>query len=266
MDLELAGRRCVVVGGSRGLGLAVAIALVAEGAQLAVMARGYNGLVAAAEEIEAESGQSPAIVPVDTSDSTTVRAGIDAAAGALGGLDVLVNCAAAPATSTSPPTAARVVVDELRGDFDVKVLGYLRTAQAAVGHMIAGGGGRIVNIAGTAARVTGSTSASARNAAVAALTKNLADEWGEHGISAVTVHPARTLTEGSAAVAEETAARTGISRPEAGRRLFGRNLLGRVLTAADVAAAIVMLASPRCWAVNGESIALDGGTPLAIRF
>src|SRR5690242_9423177 len=72
----------------------------------------------------------------------------------------------------------------------VKVMGYLRCIREAVPHLIARGGGRIVNISGLAARSTGSTVGSIRNVAVAAMTKNLADELGRHGISVVVVHPA----------------------------------------------------------------------------
>ena len=75
------------------------------------------------------------------------------------------------------------------------MLGYLRTARAAAPYMIGRGWGRIINISGLAARGVSAASGSIRNAAVAALTKTLADELGPHGINVTAVHPGWTVTE-----------------------------------------------------------------------
>src|SRR6185312_10888528 len=107
----------------------------------------------------------------------------------LGGVDILVNAAATPATG------APFTDDDLEGEINVKVRGYLRCARAVAPVMAATGWGRIVNVSGLAARHTGSVVGSVRNVAVAALTKNLADELGPAGINVTVVHPGSTVTE-----------------------------------------------------------------------
>jgi NAD(P)-dependent dehydrogenase (short-subunit alcohol dehydrogenase family) len=100
-----------------------------------------------------------------------------------------------------------------------------------------------------------------RNVAVAAATKNLADELGHHGINVTAVHPGVTVTEKTPAILAERAARTGITPEEAERRLAASVSIGRLVTAEEVAAVVAFLASPRSVAVNGDAIAVGGGTP-----
>ena len=98
------------------------------------------------------------------------------AVAALGGLDILVNAAGKPGGQAAPPKLAEITDALFWDDVNVKVMGYLRVAREAAPHMAANRWGRIINISGLAARSTGSTIGSMRNVAVAALTKNLADE------------------------------------------------------------------------------------------
>ena len=107
----------------------------------------------------------------------------------LGGVDILVNAAATPATG------APFTDDDLEAEINVKVRGYLRCARAVAPLMVESGWGRIVNIAGLAARQTGNIVGTVRNVAVAAMTKNLADELGPRGVNVTVVHPGMTRTE-----------------------------------------------------------------------
>src|SRR5258708_19278533 len=113
---------------------------------------------------------------------------------ALGGIDILVNAAAQPGGEA--PRAKLAEIDDAIAwpDLNVKVIGYLRCIREVAPHMAAKGGGRIVNISGLAARSTGSTVGSIRNVAVAALTKNVADELAAQHITAVVGHPTTTPT------------------------------------------------------------------------
>ena len=249
MDLGLEGRRALVTGGSRGIGKAIARQLALEGAHVAIAARDGARLAAAAAELSAEAGRPVVGVAVDTGEAAAVTAMAGAVLEALGGVDILVNAAARPAGQTPAPRWDAVGEDDLFDEVRVKVLGYLRVAQAVVPSMQKTGWGRIINISGLAARQASSVVGSIRNVAVAALTKNLADELAGTGINVVTVHPGMTVTE---AMSDER------------RALPSRNLVGRYIEASEVADLVAFLASPRSVAVNGDVIAAGGGSPGAI--
>ena len=152
-------------------------------------------------------------LPADTTDDTAVRAAIARTAGELGGVDILVNNAAVPATQGSPRALADLVDGDLLAAIDAKVLGYLRCARAAAPYMTAQGWGRIINISGLAARSVSTPSGSIRNVAVAALTKTLADELGPAGVNVTVVHPGLTATERTPAMIADTPPRTAVPRP-----------------------------------------------------
>ena len=169
MDLGLEGKRAIVTGGSRGIGKAVARALAAEGCDVVVAARTPEPLEAAAGELAAATGRTITPIPVDTGDDGSVRSLVERAVEVLGGVDILVNSAAQPLGQAPPPKLADVTAELFWADVNVKVLGYLRCAQAVAPHMIARGWGRIVNISGLGARSTGAVIGSMRNVAVAAM-------------------------------------------------------------------------------------------------
>jgi NAD(P)-dependent dehydrogenase (short-subunit alcohol dehydrogenase family) len=265
MDLQLTGKRAVVTGGSRGIGFAVADTLAAEGADVAVVARDQARLEEAAQRLR-RHGRRVLAVAADTTDDAAVRAMAARVTGELGGVDILVNAAAEAAGPQLPRTLAELTDDHLMAAIDTKVLGYVRTARALAPHMVAQGWGRIINISGLAARSTGTPSASIRNVAVAALTKNLADELGRSGINVNVVHPGMTVTERTPAVVAANAAAGGISETEAEARMHARVGIGRLVTAAEVADVVAFLASPRSVAINGDAIAAGGGTPGPIHY
>lgn len=265
MDLELKGKRALVTGASRGIGLAIARGLAAEGCDVALAARGAGPLEVAAAEMSARFGVRAAPVVGDTSSADGAEAIVARAADALGGLDILVNNAAPPALG-SPPALSDLSEADVVADFNVKVLGYLRCAKAAAPHMLRSGWGRIINVSGLNARQSGSISGSIRNVSVAALTKNLADELGPHGVNVSVVHPGFTRTEGSRAALAARAARAGTTGEALEARLAAATSIGRLITAAEVADLVVFLASPRSVAVSGDAIACGGGARGAIHY
>ena len=242
MDLQLTGKRALVTGAGRGIGKAVAQRLSEEGAQVALLARSRDDLEATAAALPGPS----LVVPADTTDDAAVRAAVAAVVDAWGGVDVLVNAAARPASSAPVPTLAELGDDALRTEVETKVLGYLRCARAVAPHMTAGGWGRIVNVSGLNARATGNLVGTVRNVAVAAMTANLAEELGPHGVNVTVVHPGRTVTERTPADVAAAPADTRI---------------GRLVTAAEVADVVAFLCSPRSVAVTGDAVAVGGGTP-----
>jgi len=259
MDLQLTGKRAIVTGGSRGIGLATARVLAAEGADVALVARDQEALDRAAGELAASSGRTVIGVAADTGTDGDVAAMVDAVVAQLGGVDVLVNNAARPNRGT-------LTDDDLEAEINVKVRGYLRCARAVVPHMAAAGGGAIVNVSGIAARKTGSVTGTIRNVAVAALTKNLADELGSQGIRVNVVHPALTITEVVPPLVDKIAAARGISAEEALDVVGADVALGRIMTAAEVADVIAFLCSPRAVAVNGDPVVASGGMKGSIHY
>lgn len=266
MDLVLRGRTAIVTGGSRGIGRAVARELAAEGVDVAIVARDPDALEAAAEDLRRETGGRIVPVGCDTGDDASVRAMVRRAVDELGGIDILVNCAAQPGGQAPPPRLAEITDDVFWPDVNVKVMGYLRCVREVAPSMIERGGGRIVNISGLAARQTGSTVGSIRNVAVAAMTKNLADELAPHGITVVVVHPALTRTERTPDVVRATAERQGVTEAEVERRMSRLNSLGRMVDAREVGAIVAFLCSPRASAINGDAIAVGGGIPGPIHY
>ncbi len=195
---------------------------------------------------------------VDTGDDASVRALVAGAVTAMGGVDILVNAAAKPLGQSAPPKLAEVTAEQFWDDMNVKVLGYLRCAQAVAPHLVEQGWGRIINISGLGARSTGAVIGSMRNVAVAAMTKNLADELGRHGVTVTVVHPGLTRTEATPGVIERLAEARGVSPDEAERSL-AVNSIGRIVDATEVADVVAFLASPRSSAITGDAIACGGG-------
>ncbi len=98
-----------------------------------------------------------------------------------------------------------------------------------------------------------------RNVSVAALTKNLADELGPHGISAVCVHPGLTRTEKTPGVLAAQAKAQGVSEAEIEKRMAARNLARKIITAEEIAYVVAFIASPKAVALNGDVIAAGSG-------
>ncbi len=244
MDLELTGKRAFVTGGSRGIGKAVARELAREGVDVAITGRDLARLEATAAELAAESGRKIVPVQMESGDGASISAAVEVAAAALGGIDIVVNNAAQPAGRVPAPRFDGVTEEYFFDEIRVKVLGYLRVAQACVPYMIEGGSGRIINISGYAGRRVSSVVGSTRNASVVALSKNLADELAPHKIGVVTVHPGSTRTEATT--------------PEAAERATD-SLAGRIIDASEVAYVVTFLCSPKAVAVNGDTIAAAGG-------
>ncbi|MEP6871324.1 MAG: SDR family NAD(P)-dependent oxidoreductase [Anaerolineaceae bacterium] len=266
MDLQLDGKIALVTGGSRGIGKAIARLLVAEGASVAIVARGAEALTEAAADIEAATGKRVLTATVDTSDSGSVRTMVEFVTGELGRVDILINNAARPGGAPPQPGIENLPDEIFTTEMNTKVLGYLRCAREVAPAMKANGWGRIINISGLAARQTGNAVGSMRNIAVAALTKNLADELGPFGINVTCVHPGLTWTEGLERTFQAQSERRGETLEVARQRLADQNAVRRVIDSSDIANLVAFLASPLSVAVTGDSIAAGGGVGRAIHY
>jgi len=265
LDLELNGKTAIVTGGSRGIGKAIARELALEGVDVVIASRGQQALDATASELAAETGRRIIPITVDTGDDVSVKAMVAQANEALGHIDILVNNAAVPGGG-SAPSLAEITKDHLWDDMNVKVMGYLRAAQAVAPLMQAQGWGRIINISGMAARNAGSTIGSMRNVSVSAMTKNLANLLGPDGINVTVVHPGATRTERTADIIADRAAAEGVSEEEIEQQMASGNYIKHFVDAREIAYVVTFLASPRAIAINGDAIAAAGGLGTAIHY
>ncbi|MGW2298798.1 SDR family NAD(P)-dependent oxidoreductase [Streptomyces violaceorubidus] len=252
MDLRLDGRRAVVTGGSRGIGFAIGRALAAEGASVALVARNADHAEEQAAVLRAETGAEVVAVCADTGVDASVTEMARTVRERLGEVDILVNNAATTNPGAFPDSA-------LEEEINVKVRGYLRCVHAFAPKMAERGWGRIINISGLAARHAGSVTGSVRNAAVVALSKNLADELGPQGVNVVSVQPGPTRTRTWLNNLERQASAAGVSRAELEERHGTTVGIGRPVEPHEVAAVVAFLASPLSVAINGDTIAVGGG-------
>lgn len=265
MDLGLRGKRAIVTGGSRGIGKAIALELAREGVDVAIVARDPARLDATAKELNAQTGQRIVPIAIDLTDRKAVDAMVAQAAAQLGGLHILVNSGSAPGGSPRATGPIETVDDdELLADFQVKYMGALRCARAAIPFLKQQGWGRIINISGLNARNAGNLSGGARNGSMVHLTKTLALQVGRHGITVNCIHPGTTRTERTPSLLAAQAQKEGITPEEAEGRTFAPdsprgNAICRMVDASEVAFVAAFLASDKAWAVSGELVVASGG-------
>lgn len=232
------------------MGKAIARALAQEGVHVALCARGVEELNKTAHEIGRETGTKVLPVQADMKSVDDIKRLVAITVEEYGGLDILVNNAA----STIRGKILELDDQAWYNRFDGKVMGYIRCAREAVPHMIERGGGRIVNISGSAARSASNSGAAANgvaNAAVANLTKFLADDVAKHGILVNCVHPGGIPTT-----------------PKAQASAAAERLppLGRVIRPEELANVVVFLCSDMASAVTGQSICVDGGAGRGVSY
>jgi NAD(P)-dependent dehydrogenase (short-subunit alcohol dehydrogenase family) len=256
----LAGRVAVVTGAAKGLGAAITEVLALDGAHVVLAGRDARALQEHAARLDEDYPErESAAVPCDVTREEDVRALVETAVGRFGGLDVLVNAAGVIGPIETP--AQEVGADEFRAVFEVNVVGTFLACKAAIPHLIARGGGRIVNIAGTSGlrgyrnRVAYSSS----KWAVRGLTRTLALELGPHGVTVNTVCPNVTHGDRMTKIVTEKATRLGKAPEEVYADFAGQTALGRFIDDVDVAGAVRYLVSPGARNVTGKDLVVDAG-------
>jgi NAD(P)-dependent dehydrogenase (short-subunit alcohol dehydrogenase family) len=258
VDLQLTGKKAIVTGASRGIGRAIARQLALEGCDVAICARTEERLKQAAAELAKESGRKVVPIACDTLSADAIKRFVDTAARELGGIHIVINNAAR--VGGTPGTIENVSDADVLRDFEEKVVGYLRTVQAAVPYLKKAGWGRVVNISGGAGRAPGTAvSGGIRNIGTVNLTKSMANALGPYGINVNAIYPGQTITEATLERYGEQAKREGTTVEALHKAADERTLLKHVVTATDIGYVVAMLCSPLTVGVHGEAIAVECG-------
>jgi len=252
MDLQLADKIAIVTGSSRGLGLASARSLIAEGCRVCLCARGAEQLAAAAVEVEAVARRPNLIMTVQADVSTPegIALVVERAVERFGGVDILVNnVGRAAGTDLLDTTDA-----EWQAAFDETLFPAIRASRLAVPHMKRRGGGAIVMIASIWGRESGGRMTyNAVKAAEISLAKSLAQQLAPLNIRVNSVAPGSILFPGGSWHKRQQADPQGIAE------FIKRDLpFGRMGRADEVGTVVAFLASPRASWVSGASITVDG--------
>ncbi len=241
---ELAGKRALVTGASRGIGAAIALALADRGADVAITyERSAERAADIVRAIEAKGGRAIAI-QADSADASAVKRSVDDAAERLGGLDILVNNAG---IARGGPVAEMSLAD-IDAILDVNVRSVVLASQAAIPRLSEGG--RIISIGsclGERVPFPGVTVYSMSKSALLSFTRGLARELGPRGVTVNLVQPGSTDTDMNPADGEQSEMQRAMTA------------LGHYGKPEDIAAAVAFLASPAARQITGTTITVDGG-------
>ena len=263
MNLNLTNRKAIISGANRGIGRSIAFAYAAEGIHLALLGRNREACNALAEEIsQAYPKLNCVAVYVELEQPETIQPAVAESVLALGGLDILVNCAGG---------AYRGKLSEIPDDtweryFKVKPLGLIRMTREAVPHLKQSDQARVINISGTRGREPGPQSVMAGpiNFGTLSVTKALANELGPLGITVNAIAPGSTRTRRWDELVSITMREHELSQKDAETRLLSEVPLGIVIEPEDISDLAVFLASARARAISGTAINVDGGRTRSI--
>jgi 3-oxoacyl-[acyl-carrier protein] reductase len=258
MDLQLKGKKALVLGGSKGIGRGIADALAAEGVEVAVVARSKEPLDKAVAEINSRGAGRTIGIAGDLSDWPSTENAINSARRALGSIDILVNNSGGP-----PPSRVVGVAPEMwEAQFRAMVLSLMRITEMLLPEMRERKWGRIINVASSSVvePIPAIGISNTLRAAVAGWAKTLAGEVARDGITVNTLLPGLIATDRMLQINRLHSERAGISLEEAINRASASIPVGRPGTPAEFGSVAVFIASPLASYVTGSLIRIDGGS------
>jgi NAD(P)-dependent dehydrogenase (short-subunit alcohol dehydrogenase family) len=252
MDLNLRGRRALITGSSKGIGLAIARSLAAEGCHVQLVARTRADLERAAARIKSEFGVEATVHAADLSAGANVKV----VAAAARDVDILVNSAGAI------PRGTVLEIDEerWRKAWDLKLFGAINLTREIYRGMCEREHGAIINIAGMAGERPDAyyIAGSVANAALIMFSRSLGGDSIRHGVRVLVVNPGPVETDALIAHSSKLA-KERLGDPSRWREIMHRVPMKRAATVEEVASMVAFLASDRCSYVSGSSILIDGG-------
>ncbi len=257
MDLGLKDRVAIVAASSQGLGKAVALGLAKEGARLALCARTEKTLTAAAQEICAATGAAVFTRTLDVTDYAKVRRFVAETAEHYGRLDICVANAGGPPSKSF----AETTVEDWQAAAQLNLMSTVYFAKEVLPRMQERRWGRFIAVTSVTVKqpVDGLILSNAVRSGVSGLIKSLANEYGPSNVLVNNVCPGYTATARLISLAEQLAAREGVTPAEIESRWARQAPLGRVGRPEEFANLVVFLASERASYISGASIAVDGG-------
>ncbi len=254
MDLGLKGKRAIVLGGSRGIGFYTASLLVQEGADVAICARGADGVREAGSTLVAlRTGARVFAESADLGDAASTRAFVQKAIGSLSGLDILIHNASGFGNDNSEESWAR--------SFQVDLMAGVRAVDEALPALKANGGGSIVFVGSMASKYYFGRPPSAYGAAKAAMrtyANELAQTYGKEGVRANVISPGAVWFPGGSWDKQKQ------NNPKFYAAVERAIPLGRLGTGEELARIIVFTASPAGLWLNSTHLAADGGQVAAV--
>jgi 3-oxoacyl-[acyl-carrier protein] reductase len=258
MNLGLEGRIAVVAGGSRGIGFAIAEALVREGAKVAIGARTADSLETAVAALrKAKRGAEVLALPLDVLDPNSVAAFAERVRGKLGDASVLVSNAGGPPSGSFDEIEPTLYSKAL----DLCLLSAVRLFQEFLPAMRRHKYGRIVHVASVSARqpLDGLVLSNTARAAVLGFAKSVANQVARDAVTVNVVLPGFTRTERMLELANDAAQRTGKPADEILAGYLAQTPMRRLAEPAEIADVVTFLCSERAGFVTGTSLAVDGG-------
>jgi 3-oxoacyl-[acyl-carrier protein] reductase len=256
MDLGLKGRNAAISGSSQGIGFAIAMALAKEGCNVALSARGAQGLDAAAKEIRALGVDAVGVV-TDFSTEDGCKQFVDGAAQKLGGIDILVNNVG----GLIPGSLEALTAEQWDKILNLKLMAAVHTTKHALPHLRKAKGARILNVSGVTGRqlLPGSWTTTLTNTAIIGFSKLVAAEVGAAGITVNNICPGFTNVKSWAPRAEAMAKARGTTADQVRAGIAGQTLLGRWAEPEEIGNVAAFLVSAKNSYMTGTTVEVCGG-------